>query len=490
MVLHRAFTDYCSDTSSAIKKFIFDEWLKVCTYILTKLDIKGKSKLEQLLKNLTEDPLYNTQEHVPSMQLLLGQMLVLHHMKQLDQITAARILPKLIEEMDRRSLDQNLPQTNDKVICTKYLSASLEEDIQKIILAKIEPDNEEDKVSESSDKKREAKNKAKQDNMEVDKPTKSAFWAWEGEECKGGNNAMARWPNFIPAIIDEFIKKEKWITELSNSNSELSKIVKQRTETFFKYQFWFKHYAGEFLGQDSEFYQKINNKQIPLSHSVLAAIVLQNLQSPKSSFKKTAIESKEFIDINNDDDASKYFKKVITSTLRNTLEASLNNIKKLQFQKSVKNDAENFAKAEDEQVAIAYIKRYKKGRGDVNIFLDCLHKNYAWNVMNKIKLIFEAKVGDSTIFSDKRVKINQNIQNGLSQKKIFQLWLNCCIRNKSVSEEEFFGYFLSYADKKDWWNKYFDENGEPKVVKSEEVRAQRRGQKAKWRKRRANKKNL
>lgn len=109
------------------------------------------------------------------MQLLLGQMLVLHHMNQLDQITAARVLPKLIEEMDRRSLDQNLPQTNDKVICTKYLSPSLEEDIQKIILAKIEPDNEEDKVSESSDKKREAKNKAKQDNMEVDKPTKSAF---------------------------------------------------------------------------------------------------------------------------------------------------------------------------------------------------------------------------------------------------------------------------------------------------------------------------
>ena len=157
MVLHRAFTDYCSDTSSTIKKFIFDEWLKVCTYILTKLDTEGKGKLEQLLKNLTEDPLYNTQEHVPSMQLLLGQMLVLHYMKQLDQITAARVLHKLIEEMDRRSLDQNLPQTNDKVICTKYLSPSLEEDIQKIILAKIEPDNEEDKVSESSDKKREAK---------------------------------------------------------------------------------------------------------------------------------------------------------------------------------------------------------------------------------------------------------------------------------------------------------------------------------------------
>ena len=228
---------------------------------------------------------------------------------------------------------------------------------------------------------------------------------------------MARWPNFIPAITDEFIKQEKWITELSNSNSELSKIVKQRTETFFKYQFWFKHYAGEFLGQDSEFYQKISNKQIPLSHSVLAAIVLQNLQSPKSSFKKTAIESKEFIDINNDDDASKYFKKVITSTLRNTLEASLNNIKKLQFQKSVKNDAENFAKAEDEQVAIAYIKRYKKGRGDVNIFLDCLHQNYAWNVMNKIKLIFRAKVGNNTIFSDKRANKNTKIQNGLSLKR-------------------------------------------------------------------------
>ena len=488
LVLHRAFTDYCSDTSSTIKKFILHECLKVWTQILFKIDKDGKEKLQALLKNITEDPIYTTQEHLPSIPLLLSQMYVLHKSNSLVDVDVLKVLSKCVEEFDRRSLDQTLSQTNSSVICKKFLAPNLESEIEEIIKIKFASQFEESKEEKSS-KKRDDKEENKKDDMELDAPKKSMFWLWEGIECKGGNDIMSRCPNLVSSISDEILKEQKWLAELSNPDSELSKLLAERTNIFFKYQFWFKHYVREFFGEDNEFYENIKSKKLPLSRNAAAAIILQNLQNPKSSFKKTAIENKDFVEIYDDESASKYFKKVISSVLTKVCESSINKARKLYFTISLNTNAENFSKAEEIKEALAFIKKTKKGRGDVNKFIDHLHESYATNVMEKIKLINNAKIDGKTVFSDKRANKNTTIQKGLSQKKIFNLWLNCCIRNKSVDEAEFFGYFTAYAEKKDWWNKYFNEKGEPKMIKSEEVRAQRRGQKAKWRKRKANKKH-
>ena len=124
--------------------------MKVCSYILLNINIDGKEKLDKLLKKLTEGSAYYTQEHIPSMQLLLSQMLVLNHMEQLDQTTASRILPKLIEEMDRRSLDQTLTFKNNKAICKKYLFPNLERDVENIIFHKFFDDKKETKEKEET----------------------------------------------------------------------------------------------------------------------------------------------------------------------------------------------------------------------------------------------------------------------------------------------------------------------------------------------------
>ena len=163
-------------------------------------------------------------------------------------------------------------------------------------------------------------------------------------------------------------------------------------------QYW---YVSEFLGEDNEFYENIKSKKLPLSHNVAAAIILQNLQNPKSSFKKTAIENKDFVEIYDDESASKYFKKVISSVLTKVCESSINKARKLYFTISLNTDAENFAKAEEIKEALVYIKKTKKGRGDVNKFINHLHESYATNVMEKIKLINNAKIDDKTVFSDK-----------------------------------------------------------------------------------------
>ena len=71
------------------------------------------------------------------------------------------IFQLLIEESDRRSLDQRSFTVLNSEICTKYLYPNLEEDIQEILKTQSEHANN------NSGKKRDDKEEAKQEDADV-----------------------------------------------------------------------------------------------------------------------------------------------------------------------------------------------------------------------------------------------------------------------------------------------------------------------------------
>lgn len=82
------------------------------------MDKDGKENALKLLENLMKDPIYSTQEHLPSVSLLLTQLMVLKTAKQidLDRDDLEYVFKILIEESDRRSLDQRSSQVTGTLI--------------------------------------------------------------------------------------------------------------------------------------------------------------------------------------------------------------------------------------------------------------------------------------------------------------------------------------------------------------------------------------
>lgn len=133
LILHRAFTDYFSDKTK-MKEFILNEVFLMCINII-KMEKDSLKSLKEVIEDMTINALSTTQEKIPSIPLLLSQIftLVKGKMHIINQNEIVGILRVLIDEADRRSLDQNLPQMTDKEICTQYLYPDIDQDIQSAI---------------------------------------------------------------------------------------------------------------------------------------------------------------------------------------------------------------------------------------------------------------------------------------------------------------------------------------------------------------------
>lgn len=282
------------------------------------------------------------------------------------------------------------------------------------------------------------------------------------------------------------MKKEKWVKELDNKDSAVNIYTKSRLKTFFKYQFWLQNYAIEILGEESKTTQSLKKKHLPFSKLERTVMFIQNKQFPKNSFKKEAINDGEYVSINKSgSSAEDYIISIIKDCTSIISKKAATKVKNLILARKLRANAKKFNKTEDLEEAESLLKGVKKGRGDMSIFFKNLSSSGSAFTMDKIKLINSQQLrGGEVIYSDKNGKNYVENQNGLSQKKVFSLWVNVCKKMKSVSEEEFFEYFESYKSKREWWNNYFDGNGEQVVKNNEATRAKRRGKKAAWRKRR------
>jgi len=163
LVLHRAFTDFHSEQTE-IRKLILDQTYATCKQILNHIDKEGKKKVLELLEKMVKDPIYSTQEHVSSISLLLSQILVLKRSEKLsfDTEDLEWVFQILIEESDRRSLDQKSSTITNSEICKKYLYPYLEEDIQEIL------ENQPKNTNDSPGKKRDEKEEAKKEDADVE----------------------------------------------------------------------------------------------------------------------------------------------------------------------------------------------------------------------------------------------------------------------------------------------------------------------------------
>jgi len=214
-------------------------------------------------------------------------------------------------------------------------------------------------------------------------------------------------------------------------------------------------------------------------------LFLQNTQYPRNAFKKDAIANGDYTSIQDKEGAQMYFKKVIKTVISNSVRASVKQFNKALIHKKQRVVADRFNNTDSIEEAAEILSSLKKGRGDIEVFLKNIQDFKSADTLEKIKLINAGEHNNSPLFSDKNPEKTVALQNGLSQKKIFNLWRSCCKKNDFIDEEAFFAYFSNFQHKREWWNNYFDERGEPKVKQSEATRENRRGKKAAWRKRRA-----
>mmetsp|Transcript_19201 Transcript_19201/g.22194 ORF Transcript_19201/g.22194 Transcript_19201/m.22194 type:complete len:455 (+) Transcript_19201:1728-3092(+) len=435
LVLHRAFTDFCADKNSTIKGFILEQVHKLCSEIMLKLDKTACETVNKLLANIVKDPVFSLQEHVPSVPLLLSQIYVLKRAEKLeiDNQELEWVMKTLVDECDRRSLSQLTVQRKDREVCKEFLYPHLEEDIQKVIKNKFGDYLEESKDLHDS-KKRDIKENSKEENVDVKmkKEPSSMFCLCEGDICKKGTDFKAYCPKLKQYIADEIQRLGKYNEEFENLDSKFSKMIDERTKNFFKYQFWFKHYINCFYGPDHVLFQKLSKKELPMSRKEAAAIVLQNLQYPKSSFKKTAIETKEFVTISDESSAEQYFLKIINTVLEKVSNACINTVRKSINNRDLEATAERFAKVEDISEAASIVTGCKKGKGDVSFFLKALYRSDSVNVMAKVKLLQRGDFENKSLFADKKVKKDR-----FSQKKVFALWNNCCNIDTKITDAEF-----------------------------------------------------
>jgi uncharacterized protein YegL len=296
LVLHRAFTDYHSKETD-MRGFILDQCYLVCKKILLNIDKEGLEKTNKDLENIVKDPLYSTQEHLPSIPLLLSKLLVLKRSNnlKLDKEDLEWIFLSLIEEFDRRSLDQKNSKIPNSDICKKFLYPNLEDAIQDILKSQIE-------AQKSSLKKRDAKEEDKLGDMEVDGESRKNsidICFCKGDTCKlqVKSSSLKKskkakkskidekeekkekfCPNIKDFIMEELEKKKEWENQISNPDSPLGKLMKERASKFSKYQFWLKSYANYIIGENSEVTKRLNQKGLPYSDKELAAVFLQNTQ--------------------------------------------------------------------------------------------------------------------------------------------------------------------------------------------------------------------
>jgi hypothetical protein len=397
----------------------------------------------------------------------------------LEQETLEQAFKMIIDECDRRSMNQKeSPKVNNSEICKKYLYPDLEQDVVEIF----------EKQLEIKTKKREEKKQSK-DDAELD----FSICFCEGETCEAADQKQSKkkekrkvalCPNISSFITDEILKRKKWVERLKDPESDLIKYVNSRIEVFFKFQFWFKYYAYGILGKDSVVTKALNDKRLPFSDQELIAICLQNKQYPKSSYKKEAIEAGTYIAINGEESAEEYLKNIFSESISKIAKSAAQKVHKIAIKNNLKKLTVQFNATENIEEAAQMLHGTKKGRGDIKVFTESLQNDFSNLTLEKIKLIDGQTYSGEVLYSDKNAD-NYSKQNGLSQKKIFNIWLHCVKKLKLVTEDEFFGHFSNYQEKKQWWNQYFSGEGEPVVKKDEATRIARRGKKAAWRKRKS-----
>lgn len=327
--------------------------------------------------------------------------------------------------------------------------------------------------------------------------------------------------------------------------------MKERSKTFFKYHFWIKYYSEYFLGADHKSHIKINKGKFPMSSTEMVAILLQNLQNPKSSHKKASIEKDMYIPIYDKEAAKKYLEKVMKSVIEKTVISKVKELQKKIRKEKLEKYSEIFCSTTDMKRAAATLNGLKVGAGDLNVFLESLMNSHSELTMEKIRLITLGTYDGVRLYDDRKKPSSSKkseskkkskskkakIVSVLSQKNVFKLWVNCCKRLKLVDESDFFEFFkqyqgdpaqtqpgaqlassgkssgeahkagsLSHSDiellskksgnkkgagimapttHQDWWNHYFDENGDPIIRNSQMKREKRRGKKKMWRKRKS-----
>jgi hypothetical protein len=452
---------------------------------MTVIDKTYKIKVLKNVRELIANPMQSTEENLTSIPIVLSQLVTLQRsdMLDLEEHEIENILKVLIEEMDRRSLDKTkMPMTANQAC--KLLYPNLEEDLHELISESLD-------LSSNTDVKEEVKA-----NLEIIKK--------KDQEDKKDEEMKTNIPQYIQddisinvealknEVIKKLIKQRKWSEEFDNTESEFNKLIVERTKSLYKYQFWMKHYSSFLLDDDNEVHKRIARRQLPYSDVEIAAIVLQNMMYPKSSQKKTAIEKKEFVQINSKEAAEKFLANLIKTKIGNDINIEITKAKKKVHHERLQKLAQLFCTVEHKETGAAILYSLKKGRGDMNVFLQALIDNDSKSTLNKIKLLTKPKYDGMMLLSDKKVKKRKSRKRGrkhkpnkLSQKKVFRLWLHCCRKNKLVDEQKFFKYFQEFQEKREWWNQYFDENGEPIVKRDEAKRERNRGRKSQWRVRRA-----
>ena len=376
----------------------------------------------------------------------------------------------LIDESDRRSLNQNLPQMNDKQICSQYLFVEMESRIQEIVKSELEKVGHQDHTESYKEnlqmaKKRDAKQINKEFsemNLEELKTPANEELSIDEDQDKSKKDKVI--DQTLPEkILDIVMSEKQYLKLLEDEDSNLSKLIAERTKTFFKFNFWFSSYCEYFFGVEDEFYKTLKEKKLPMSKLELAAIMLQNLQNPKSSHKKTSIEKKKYITIVDEKSALEYIETVIKSIIEKTASSSSKKVEKyLRVEKHTKL-SKIFCETEDIEEAAAILKGCKIGSGDVNIYLDAICNNKTSIALEKVKMINEGVFKGTQLFSDvvkpkeeektsskkkskknnkrKKSKVKLAPNSSLSKKKIFKLWRALCKKQKAVKESDFFEYF-------------------------------------------------
>ena len=197
---------------------------------------------------------------------------------------------------------------------------------------------------------------------------------------------------------------DKMVQNLKSFEFPMKAFAKERISKIFKYSFYLKMYAKAFLGEEHKVTQDLNKYWIPVSHEQLYGMLLQNLETPRTSHRTQQITDGKYTYFGSKEEAERWFKVRGVEEAKRLFQDLVKDEAKVKRDKLFQQKAVVFAKAETLAEAAACAYGCSVGKGDLSHFYDELLKNGGVLVLEKLHLMKSPVLGNTMLTNDKKVE--------------------------------------------------------------------------------------
>eukprot|EP00347_Sterkiella_histriomuscorum_P012111 403369855 len=458
--------------------------LETCKNMMT-FNEQHRIQIIELITNFLAGPEFRTADIVASIPVMLSQLYVLTQLEnyhqyfkeeqQLDLAKIQKLIRFAFEEHLRRCLKSDA-QPLEKSNILNVLYPDYEAAVSEVMAAKDKEVQAEFKAGQAKDggDNKLAIFQAQADYFKsLDKdnlPTTQIVEEEKKEEQKGQAKAVQVEKIDLTAKTNQLVAQKPWLQQIEKADSQIQKIL-NGTERHFNKKSVDLIAIANLLGvyQDKKIEKLSEIPFIEGNKEILLAIMFQNIMQPKNHQRRDAIDSKHYMEIHNQEDATAYLTKILTSNLRNEFSGRESAVRASLQGALSSEQAILFLETPNIYYAAAVMVQsgFYLGRGDRSqIFQKIIKQGNQYAVIKeKIKILLSGHYQNERLFKDNIKDYPDEFHTGKFYE--YRLWLALVRQKQVLTNDEYIEIFPDAKEKATVWFQCLDYEGKP--VKEKET---------------------